>query len=77
MSLKTIIAFCLVILTVLLGLDFNSRAQRQATQKQTWEYKITSISDERQLNEFAAQGWELAEVTATEYGSTFYLKRAK
>ncbi len=77
MKLKTVVAICIITLTVLLHFGLNGNAQRQARQNQTWEYKITGTLTEKELNEFAAQGWELAEVTATEYGPTLYLKRAK
>lgn len=65
-------------MVILLCLGLSGRAHRQATSKQTWEYKIVRNLTEKELNEFAAQGWELAEVVATEgAGHTYYLKRAK
>lgn len=78
MKIKNIIATCLIILTVLLHFGLNSRAQRQATQKQNWEYKLTRGLNEIQLNELGAQGWELVEVSVSpESNYTYYLKRAK
>jgi lipopolysaccharide export system protein LptC len=70
----------LIILAIALCLvGWTGYKQRQTGKSRTtiWEYKIVDGITEKELNEFGAQGWELAAVAVGNGQASHYLKRPK
>ena len=76
MRSKTIVALLVAILLSLCISRNSSEASNEADT--TYEYKVLTMVDVKQLNDAGAQGWELVSVTPIQNGPTYlYLKRLR
>jgi hypothetical protein len=81
-GMKAKVSIFLIAASLLFGIGWTSHAQKQRTERLTWEYKVEVNPNEEKLNQLGTQGWEIAglhsSITDGSSGSTFiYLKRAK
>ena len=79
MKPRILFLICVVLIASLVAIGAAGYAQKSASQRTTWEYRVEDSPNVGRLNELGTQGWELTAVSGSSNGVAFeyFFKRPR